>query len=102
MSRKVALIAGVGPDTGASVARASAGEGQTVARFLPEADSSKSVVEQIRAQGGTAVVMPTDVTNWQAANDTVAKISADLGPATILAYNASGYGRGSFLELDPC
>src|SRR3990170_1397080 len=48
-----------------------------------------------------AVVMPTDVTDRQAVSGTVAKIHADLGSVTVLTYNASGYGRGFFLELDP-
>ena len=101
MNQKVALIAGVGPGTGASLARAFAGEGYAVALLSRHADSSKPVAEQIRAQGGTAVVMPTDVTDRQSVNGTVAKIHADLGSVTVLTYNASGYGRGSFLELDP-
>ncbi|MDZ4345574.1 MAG: hypothetical protein U1E51_24430 [Candidatus Binatia bacterium] len=45
--------------------------------------------------------MTTDVTNRQAAKGTVATNHAELGPVTVLAYNASSYGRGSFLELDP-
>jgi len=101
VNQKVALIAGVGPGTGASLARAFAGEGYAVALLSRHADSSKPVAEQIRAQGGTAVVMPTDVTDRQSVNGTVAKIHADLGSVTVLTYNASGYGRGSFLELDP-
>ncbi|MBI2182362.1 MAG: SDR family NAD(P)-dependent oxidoreductase [Deltaproteobacteria bacterium] len=101
MSRKVALIAGVGPGTGASLARAFAGEDHAVALLSRHADSSRPVAEQIRAQGGTAVAMPTDVTDRQSVNGTVAKIHAELGPVTVLACNASGYGRGSFLELDP-
>jgi len=101
VSQKVALIAGVGPGTGASLARAFAGEGHAVALLSRQADSSKPVAEQIRAQGGTAVVMPTDLTDRQSVNGTVAKVHAELGLVTVLAYNASGYGRGSFLKLDP-
>jgi NAD(P)-dependent dehydrogenase (short-subunit alcohol dehydrogenase family) len=101
MSQKVALIAGVGPGTGAALARAFACEGHVVALLSRHADSSKPAAEQIHAQGGTAVVITTDVTNRESVNETVAKVHADWGPITVLAYNASGYGRGSFLELDP-
>jgi len=45
--------------------------------------------------------MTTDVTNRQAAKGTLATNHAELRPVTVLAYSASGYGRGSFLELDP-
>ena len=101
MNQKVALVAGVGPGTGAALARAFASEGYAVALLSRHADSSEPVAEQIRAQGGTALVMPTDVTDRQSVSGTVTKIHAELGPVTVLAYNASGYGRGSFLELDP-
>jgi NAD(P)-dependent dehydrogenase (short-subunit alcohol dehydrogenase family) len=33
--------------------------------------------------------------------EAVEKIGAELGPITALAYNASGFGRGNFLDLDP-
>jgi NAD(P)-dependent dehydrogenase (short-subunit alcohol dehydrogenase family) len=31
----------------------------------------------------------------------VEKVRSELGQITALAYNASGYGRGGFLEFDP-
>jgi len=46
-------------------------------------------------------VLPTDVTRREAVSKTIEKVRLELGPITALAYNASGYGRGSFLELDP-
>ena len=101
MSQKVALIAGVGPAP-QHRARAFAGEGHAVAHLSRDADSSKPVAEQIRARGGTAIVVPTDVTDRESVNRTVARVHAVLGPVTVLAFNPSGYGRGSCLELDSC
>jgi NAD(P)-dependent dehydrogenase (short-subunit alcohol dehydrogenase family) len=96
-----AVIAGVGPGTGASLARAFAREGYPVGLLSRRADSSEPVAEHIRSTGGKALVLPVDVTRRDAVVEAMQKIRAELGPTTVLAYNASGYGRGSFLELDP-
>ena len=95
------VVAGVGPGLGSSLARAFAREGFGIALLSRQAESSDPVAEQIRSQNGQAVVIPTDVTERQAVLESISKVRAELGPVTALAYNASGYGRGGFLELDP-
>lgn len=101
MAKKTAVVAGIGPGLGSSLARAFAKEGYAVALLSRRREASEPVAEQIRAVKGTALVLPTDVTKREGVKQTVEKIRAELGPATVLAYNASGYGRGPFLELDP-
>jgi NAD(P)-dependent dehydrogenase (short-subunit alcohol dehydrogenase family) len=98
---ETAIIAGVGPGTGAALARAFAKEGYAVGLLSRHADSSRPVAEEIRARGGKALVVPTDVTQRQSAQSAVEQIHGNFGPITVLAHNASGYGRASFLEMDP-
>lgn len=98
---QAAIVAGVGPGLGASLARAFAREGFSVGLLSRRAESSEPVASQIQAMKGKALVIPVDVTDRQAAREAVAKIRAELGNITALAYNASGFGRGAFLELDP-
>jgi NAD(P)-dependent dehydrogenase (short-subunit alcohol dehydrogenase family) len=98
---ETAIVAGVGPGLGSSLARAFAKEGYQVALLSRRAESSEPVAGQIRAAQGKALVVPTDVTERRSVIDAVARVKSDLGPITALAYNASGYGRGRFLELDP-
>jgi NAD(P)-dependent dehydrogenase (short-subunit alcohol dehydrogenase family) len=98
---EAAIIAGVGPGTGAALARAFAREGYAVGLLSRHAESSDPVTAEIRAKGGTALFVAADVTQRQNVNDAVAKIRAQLGPITVIAHNASGYGRASFLEMDP-
>lgn len=98
---EVAVVAGVGPGTGAALARAFAREGYAIGLLSRHAESSDPVAAEIHAKGGKAMFVPTDVTNRQSVNDAVAKIRAQLGPITTLAHNASGYGRASFLDMDP-
>ena len=97
----VAIVAGVGPGTGAALARAFAREGRAVGLLSRHAESSDPIAKEIRASGGKTLFVATDVTQRQSVNDAVAKIRAQLGPITAIAHNASGYGRASFLEMDP-
>ena len=98
---ETAIVAGVGPGLGSSLARALSREGYAVALLSRRAESSKPVASEIRANKGKAFVVPVDVTDRKAVSQAVDKIRSELGPISVLAYNASGYGRGSFLDLDP-
>jgi NAD(P)-dependent dehydrogenase (short-subunit alcohol dehydrogenase family) len=96
-----AIIAGVGPGTGAALARAFAKEGYAVGLLSRHAESSEPVAKEIVDSGGKALAVPTDVTSRQSVISAVEQIRKTLGPVTALAHNASGYGRGTILELDP-
>ncbi len=98
---ETAIVAGVGPGLGASLARAFAREGYSVGLFSRRSDSSEPVAAQIQTRRGKALVVPVDVTDRKAVFQAVEKIRAELGTITVLAYNASGFGRGLFLDLDP-
>ena len=98
---ETAIVAGVGPGLGASIARALAREGLAVALLSRRIEFSESVAHDIRSMGLPALVVPTDVGDPQAVTSAVAAIQSQLGPITALAYNASAYGRGPFLEIDP-
>ena len=98
---EAAIVAGVGPGLGASLARALSREGYSLGLLSRKVQSSEPVAAEIRSDGGNAVALSVDVTQRSAAFDAVEKIRAGLGPITALAYNASGFGRGNFLDLDP-
>ena len=98
---EVAIVAGVGPGTGAALGRAFAVQGYAVGLLSRRAESSNPVAEEILSSGGKALAVQTDVTNRQSVLSAVAQIRKSFGPITALAHNASGYGRGAILELDP-
>jgi NAD(P)-dependent dehydrogenase (short-subunit alcohol dehydrogenase family) len=98
---EVAIVAGVGPGLGSSLARAFARSGFAVALLSRRPASSEPARQEITASGGQAMAISADVTRPQAVKTAVEQIHAELGRITALAYNASGYGRGPFLELDP-
>lgn len=98
---EAAIVAGVGPGLGASLARAFARENFAVGLFSRKLESGEPVAAEIRSQGGKALALSVDVTERDAVVAAVAKCRVELGAITALAYNASGYGRGNFLDLDP-
>ena len=98
---EAAIIGGVGPGLGASLARAFSREGYSVGLLSRRLESSEPLADQIRSRGGKGLVLSVDVTQRREVFEAVEKCRADLGPITALAYNASGFGRGNFLDLDP-
>jgi len=98
---EAAIVAGVGPGTGAALARAFAHEGYAVGLLSRHHDSSEPVAEEIRAAGGKTLAVQADVTDRRSVQAAVAQIRQSFGPVTALAHNASGYGRGEFLQMDP-
>ena len=101
MTMEVAIIGGVGPGTGGALARAFAKQDYAVGLLSRRAESSAPIAKEIRARGGKALVVPCDVTDRQSVQTAVGEIRNKLGAITALAHNASGYGRGRFLEMDP-
>jgi NADP-dependent 3-hydroxy acid dehydrogenase YdfG len=97
---KTAIVAGVGPGLGASLARAFSREGYAVGLLSRRLESSEPVANEIRSRGGKGLALSVDVTKRETLFAAVEKYRAELGPITALAYNASGFGRGNFLDLD--
>jgi NAD(P)-dependent dehydrogenase (short-subunit alcohol dehydrogenase family) len=98
---EAAIVAGAGPGLGASLARALAKEGYALALFSRRVESSQPVANEIKARGGKVIGVPVDVTDQEAVLQAVRETRAVWGPIAVLCYNASGYGRGHFLDLDP-
>jgi NADP-dependent 3-hydroxy acid dehydrogenase YdfG len=98
---ETAIIAGVGPGLGAALARAFAGEGFAVGLLARKLESAAPVEDEIRKSCGKAKAFAVDATDRTGVFKAVEQLRADFGAVTALAYNASGFGRGKFLELDP-
>jgi len=98
---EAAIVAGVGPGLGAALAHAFSKEGYSTALFSRRAESSQAVATRIQADGRKALVVPVDVTDRKTVFQAVDRVRAEFGLIGVLAYNASGFGRGRFLDLDP-
>lgn len=64
-------------------------------------ETSTRVAEEIGRANDKAVVVQTDVTRLESVKKRCGASQIRVRQITALAYNASGCGRGGFLELDP-
>lgn len=95
-----ALIAGVGPGTGASVARQFA-KAYPVVLLARTPASFEELVTEINQSGGKALGIPTDVSDEASVKSAIKKAEQEFGGQGIAAavFNASGkFNRKPFLE----
>ena len=95
-SDKVCLITGVGPGTGAALARRFS-EGYRVAMLARNAERLKQLEGEI--PGSRA--FPCDVSDETQLAATFRKITDELGQPEVVLHNAVGGAFGDFLSIDP-
>ena len=93
----VAVVTGVGPGTGAAIARRFARGGYAVSMLARDRTRLTSLEREI----AHSRAYPCDVTDEMQLDATVAAIRAELGAPKVLIHNAVGGAFGSFLEIDP-
>jgi short-subunit dehydrogenase len=93
----VALITGVGPGTGAAMARRFARGGYAVAMLARTPERLASLEQEIEHAHG----YPCDVTDETQLDAAIAKVRADLGPPKVLIHNAVGGAFATFLDVEP-
>jgi NADP-dependent 3-hydroxy acid dehydrogenase YdfG len=84
----VALVTGASSGIGAATAAALAAQGAAVALAARRRDRLEALAAYIREQGGTALVLESDITEEKQATDAVARTVADLGRLDTLINNA--------------
>jgi NADP-dependent 3-hydroxy acid dehydrogenase YdfG len=77
-SRIYAVIAGAGPGTGAAVAHKFAAK-YPVVLLARRADSYATLVSGIKANGGKALGIPTDVSSAESVNEAFNRIDKEFG-----------------------
>ncbi|KAF2761917.1 NAD(P)-binding protein [Pseudovirgaria hyperparasitica] len=100
-SKLIAIVAGVGPGTGAAVAKKFAAS-YPVVLLARNPDSYEPLAKEINGGGGKAIGISTDISNSQSVKDAFAKIEQEFGKdvAAAAIFNASGrFQRKPFLEL---
>jgi NADP-dependent 3-hydroxy acid dehydrogenase YdfG len=84
----VALVTGASSGIGAATAAALAARGAAVALAARRRDRLDTLAADIRARGGTALVLESDITDEQQATDAVERTVAKLGRLDTLINNA--------------
>ncbi len=93
----VALVSGVGPGTGAAIARRFARGGYAVAMLA----RNKKRLDELEHEIEHARGYPCDVTDEAQLDATIERVRADLGAPKVLVHNAVGGAFATFLEIDP-
>ncbi|MFB6085229.1 MAG: SDR family oxidoreductase [Halodesulfurarchaeum sp.] len=91
---RIAIVTGASAGIGAASAKALADAGAAVVLAARRENRLESVAETIRAAGGTARVVPTDVTVESAVDDLVDWTIQEFGGLDVVVANA-GVGRGN-------
>jgi 3-oxoacyl-[acyl-carrier protein] reductase len=99
---KVALVTGSSRGIGAAVARQFALEGARVAiTFRTQRDRAEALAEEIRAQGGEAIVLPLDIASFESIGRLAAAVLDRWGQIDILVNNAMKWGPGRMADAVP-
>ena len=85
---KVAAITGASSGIGEATALALVAEGASVALAARREDRIAELAERIAGDGGTAIAVPTDVTDESQANAFVQRAAEELGGLDVLVNNA--------------
>jgi 3-oxoacyl-[acyl-carrier protein] reductase len=97
LANKVAIITGAGSGMGRSTAVLFAAEGAKVAVADVSEQGISETVEEIKAKGGTAIGVRTDVSKAEDVQRMVAAAAERLGPPTVLYNNAGIEGESAYL-----
>ena len=95
MSKKVALVTGVGPGTGSSLARRFSDGGYKVAMIARDKERLKSLEDELEDSKGYSC----ELRNQEYLNSTIDNIIKDFGYPDVFIHNAVRGTRGNFLEF---
>jgi len=98
---KVAIVTGASSGIGRATALALAKQGALVALAARRREALLEVAEEIKSQGKTAMIVPTDVTVKEQVEQMVQEVLARWGRVDILVSNAGEYIRAPIIDLDP-
>ncbi|HCF3084929.1 TPA: SDR family NAD(P)-dependent oxidoreductase [Pseudomonas aeruginosa] len=96
-TKKLAIVTGVGPGTGAAIVRRLVSDGYQVAMIARNEERLQALASELP---GT-YPFPVDVSNIAQLELTLDRIESQLCQADVLVHNAVGGTFGSFLDIDP-
>lgn len=95
----VAIVTGAASGIGAATARRLAADGMAVAVLDVAEAGAEATVREIRAAGGTALAVRTDVSVPAEVHDAVKRVATDLGQPSVLVNNAGILRNRPFSEM---
>ncbi len=98
---RIALITGVGPGLGASLARRFAREGFAIALVARHSTFIDDLAREIANAGGNAIALVADVSRPAEVRSAVERVRAELGKISVLLHNASASVGDGLLGTTP-
>jgi 3-oxoacyl-[acyl-carrier protein] reductase len=99
---QTALVTGASRGIGRAIAHRLAQQGAAVCvNYLARAAEAEVLLDEIRASGGRAIAVRTDIGDPVQVRDLVARTSAELGPISVLVNNAGVVFRATLETFDP-
>jgi NAD(P)-dependent dehydrogenase (short-subunit alcohol dehydrogenase family) len=99
--RRVAVVTGATAGVGRATVRELARRGMKVALLARGSTGLAAAADEIRAAGGVALPIETDVAEYNQVDDAAARISAELGPIDLWVNNAFTTVFAPFTEITP-
>ena len=93
----VCLVTGVGPGTGVAMVKRFAAGGYRVAMLARTAERLREIESEVPGSRS----FPCDVTDADALEAVVERVTDELGTPEVVVHNAVGWMFGNFLEIDP-
>jgi NAD(P)-dependent dehydrogenase (short-subunit alcohol dehydrogenase family) len=100
-SKKVAIVAGVGPGMGIAIARRFAKGGYSVGLIARDRSKLDAYVAELAALGVKAAAVSADLCDLGALKAAFDDLRAQLGPANLLVYNGARWHEQKAMEIDP-
>lgn len=97
---KVAVVLGVGPGLGATVARRFASQGFSLGLMARSAEKLTEIQTEIEKGGGKALSISVDATDPASVTSSFAQLQ-QLGNPEVFVYNAGAFQMGGILEITP-
>lgn len=99
---RVCIVTGAAQGIGATYAKALAAEGGKI--VVSDIDDASAVADEIKADGGEALALRNDVSDWESCQEMVSRTVAEFGRIDVLINNAAIFGkldRASIDEITP-
>jgi NADP-dependent 3-hydroxy acid dehydrogenase YdfG len=98
---KTIIVGGFGPGISTAVAERFGKEGFSVALVARNAERLQAGVKSLESKGIAASAFPADLSDPAAIDALIARVRKELGPITVLHWNAYGGGGGDLLSAKP-
>jgi NAD(P)-dependent dehydrogenase (short-subunit alcohol dehydrogenase family) len=98
---EVVVVTGASSGVGRAVAQAFGKRGATVALLARDLKGLEGAAHEVEQAGGQALVLPTDVADYEQVEDAARAAEDELGPIDVWVNNAMTTIFGEFVEIEP-